>query len=136
MPQTEVVFYKEDGIVFFVDWLMAIPAKAQRKCLVYLLQLETHGHELRRPIADLLRDGIYELRPTVQGIHYRILYFYSGKDFVVVSHEITKESEVPATEIVRAIERKRKFERHPSAHLQELRDGYQAISVKSSTVRF
>jgi hypothetical protein len=47
--------------------------------------LEQQGHELRRPIADFLRDGIYELRPSVQGVNYRILYFFSGRNVVVVS---------------------------------------------------
>ena len=37
------------------------------------------GHELRRPEADLLRDNIYELRIGLQGINYRILYFFHGK---------------------------------------------------------
>jgi len=106
VPRSEIVF---------LNWLKTIPAKAQRKCLVYLGQLEAHGHELRRPVADLLRDGIYELRPTLNGVHYRILYFFSGKDFVVVSHGTIKESAVPANEIDRAIDRKRKFEAEPSA---------------------
>jgi phage-related protein len=74
------------------------------------------SHELRRPLADLLRDGIHELRPSYQGVHYRILYFFSGKDVVVVSHGLKKEGEIPAVEIIRAIERKRKFEANPQAH--------------------
>lgn len=111
-----MVFYREDRDAFFLTWLKTIPAKAQRKCLVFLGQLEANGHDLRRPVADLLRDGIYELRPTLNGIHYRILYFFSGKDFVVVSHGSIKESAVPAIEIERAIERKRKFELDPTAH--------------------
>jgi hypothetical protein len=31
-------------------------------------------------VADYLRDGIYELRPTFGGIHYRILYFFHGHE--------------------------------------------------------
>ena len=65
---------KSEAVFFVLAWLKTIPPKAQRKCLVYLGQLELEGHELRRPAADLLRDGIYELRPTLQGVHYRILY--------------------------------------------------------------
>jgi hypothetical protein len=34
------------------------------------------GHELRRPEADFLRDGIYELRASLGGVHHRILYFF------------------------------------------------------------
>jgi len=77
MPQSEVVFYKEGESVMIREWLRRLPAKGQRKCLTYIAQLEMQGHDLRRPIADLLRDGIYELRPSYQGVNYRILYFFS-----------------------------------------------------------
>jgi phage-related protein len=96
--------------------LFTLPAKAQAKCLAQLHLLRSQGHELRRPIADFLRDGIYELRPTYQGVHYRILYFFSGRNVVVISHGLTKESEVPAAEIRRAMERRRKYEANPNAH--------------------
>ena len=116
MPRTDLIFYKEGGEVPILDWLRNAPAKVQDKCLAYLSQLEAQGHELRRPLADLLRDSIYELRPSYQGVHHRILYFFSGRNFVVVSHGLKKEGEIPAVEINRAIERKRKFEADPKAH--------------------
>jgi phage-related protein len=78
--------------------------------------LEDRGHELRRPVADLLRDGIHELRPSCAGVHFRILYFFAGKDAVVVSHGLIKESAVPAAEIERAIARRKKFVASPVAH--------------------
>lgn len=116
MPQSEVIFYQEDETVLVRDWLKALPTKVQKKCLTFIAQLEMHGHELRRPIADFLRDGIYELRPSYQDIQYRILYFFAGKDVVVLSHGITKEGAVPKVEINRAIDRKKRFEADPKAH--------------------
>jgi hypothetical protein len=89
--------------------LRKAPPKVQEKCFAYLGHLEARGHELRRPLADLLRDNIYELRPSYQGVHYRMLYSFSGKNLVVVSHSLKKEGEIPANELQRAIERKRKF---------------------------
>ena len=80
--------------MLFEEWLNTLPVKAQAKCLAQVRLLRSQGHELRRPIADYLRDGIYELRPTLRGIHYRILYFFSGKNVVVISHGLSKESEV------------------------------------------
>ena len=85
-------------------------------CLSRVSLLRSRGHELRRPIADFLRDGIYELRPTYQGVHYRILYFFSGKNIVVISHGLSKESEVSVVEINRAMERRKKYEVNPKAH--------------------
>lgn len=74
------------------------------------------GHELRRPEGDLLRDKIYELRASLQGIHYRILYFFHGNTAAVISQGIVKESAVPSKEIEKALERKARFESNPVKH--------------------
>ena len=50
------------------------------------------------------------------GVHYRILYFFAGKDAVVVSHGLIKEAAVPAADIERAIARRKKFVANPGAH--------------------
>ncbi len=117
MPQTKVIFYQEeDGTVPVLDWLEDIPVKAQLKCLARLERLRQEGHELRRPEADLLRDKIYELRASLQGVHYRLLYFFHGNLAAVVSHGIVKEDRVPPVEIDRAMERRRRFETTPNKH--------------------
>ena len=69
-------------------------------------RLAEMGHELRRPEADLLRDKIYELRASLQGIHYRVLYFFHGSTAAIIAHGIVEESAVPSNEIEQAIERK------------------------------
>ena len=117
MPQTKLIFFQEaDGTVPVLDWLKTIPLKAQDKCRVKLGRLAEMGHELRRPEADLLRDKIYELRASLQGIHYRVLYFYHGTTAAIIAHGIVKESAVPPKEIERAIERKKQFESNPAKH--------------------
>jgi phage-related protein len=80
--------------------------KVQAKCAGRIDRLGQLGHELRRPEADFLRDGIYELRARHQGVHYRMLYFFAGKAVVVVSHGLAKERAVPDRDIDRAVERK------------------------------
>jgi phage-related protein len=117
VPRTKLVYYTEDdGAVPILRWLAKVPRKAGAKCLAYLARLESEGHELRRPIGDLLRDGIYELRPSFAGVHYRILYFFHGDHAVVVSHGLTKEREVPRVEIERAIQRMKRFRSDPAGH--------------------
>lgn len=74
------------------------------------------GHELRRPEADLLRDGIYELRVGLQGVNYRILYFFHARVAAVLAHGLVKERAVPSREIELAITRRRKFEQAPERH--------------------
>ncbi|MUG98081.1 type II toxin-antitoxin system RelE/ParE family toxin [Scytonema sp. UIC 10036] len=117
MPTTLVIFYKEeDGSVPVLEWLDNLPQKAQDKCRVRIERLADLGHELRRPEADFLRDKIYELRVSLQGIQYRILYFFYENTSVVLSHGIIKEREVPPKEIDRAIQRKKSFEENPEVH--------------------
>jgi len=79
MPKTKVILYQEeDGSVPVIEWLDKLPQRAQIKCLARIERLAEEGHALRRPEADYLRDGIYELRIGLQGIHYRILYFFTS----------------------------------------------------------
>ena len=120
MPKTEVVLYQEeDGSCPFLTWFGGLPAKVQDKCFLRLERLREVGHELRRPEADLLRDGIYELRISLQGVHHRILYFFHGTVAAVVSHGLIKERVVPPKEIDRAVERKKRFEVNPRKHTYE-----------------
>jgi len=117
VPRTLVVFYKDrDGNVPVLEWLDSLPERVQDKCVVKIERLRELGHELRRPEADLLRNGIYELRVGREGANYRILYFYHGRVAAVLAHGIVKEREVPAKDIERALERKRIFEQDPQGH--------------------
>lgn len=120
MPRTRVVFYKnEDGSVPLLDWLDGLEDKARDKCVVKIERLAELGHDLRRPEADLLRDGIYELRTKRGHVQYRILYFFHGNVAAIVSHGLTKEKAVPPLEIDRALERKNKFLKNPARHTLE-----------------
>lgn len=117
MPRVELILYKEeDDAVPLVNWLKSLPSKPRDKCVTKIGRLRDHGHELRRPEADYLRDGIYELRVRFGTVNYRILYFYYGTMAVVASHGITKEGRMPSGEIEKAIERKSKFETNPLLH--------------------
>lgn len=117
MPRTKLVYYlEEDGTAPIIEWLARLPRQAIAKCHAYLTRLESEGHELRRPIGDTLRDGIHELRPSLAGVHYRILYFFHGTEAVVVSHGFAKRRSVPEVEIERAIRRMERFRSNPRKH--------------------
>lgn len=119
MPQTTVlIFAEKGGSAPLLDWLDRLPPKVQDKCIIRIERLEEMGHELRRPEADLLRDGIYELRVAFRGIQYRMLYFFHEKD-AVISHGLIKEREVPDKEIEQALERKKMFASNPQLHTYE-----------------
>jgi hypothetical protein len=120
VPKTQVVFYREaDGSVPVLEWFDCLPTKAQDKCRIRIQRLSELGHELRRPEADLLRDGIYELRVGLQHVNYRILYFFHGRVAAILAHGVTKEDRVPAVAIDTAFARKQRYERAPELHTYE-----------------
>jgi phage-related protein len=107
VPGADLYFYKsEDGSIPLLRWLDTMPTNVQIKCTARISRVEL-GNELRRPEADFLRDGIYELRASYQGVHYRLLYFFAGRSIVVLSHGVKKLREVQNKEIEIAIKRKR-----------------------------
>jgi len=110
MPQTFVrVFREADGTAPLMDWLDDLEAREPRafaKCLQLIRRLSHLGNELRRPSADILRDGIHELRAKIGRVNYRVLYFFYASNTACITHGITKEGKVPDGEIDMAMKRK------------------------------
>ena len=123
MPQTTVFFYEEQpGDVPVLDWLRGLQQtnrQAYAKCVARIERLAEEGYELRRPEADFLRDGIYELRARQGRVQFRILYFFYGQRVAVLAHGLTKEDKVPKADIDRALERKKRYEQDPEKHTYE-----------------
>jgi phage-related protein len=121
VPITSILFFQEkEGDAPVIDWLEELKKKNRKgfaKCVARIRQLNSTGYELRRPAADYLRDGIYELRAKDINTQYRILYFFNGKHIAVLNHSIIKKtSAVPKKDIELAIKRKKKFEQNPEKH--------------------
>lgn len=118
LSKVSVVFYcDEDGKAPFVEWFSRLPEKVKDKCLVRIERLRELGYQLKRPEADYLRDDVYELRIKHQSVNYRVLYFFHGRQLVVLSHGFVKQrASVPEKEILRAVKRIKKFEATPSRH--------------------
>ena len=122
MPATTVVlFMDEERVCPLLVWLDKLPTKVQDKCIVRIERLAELGHELRRPEADFLRDGIYELRTSFQSVNYRMLYFFHQQT-AVISHGLTKEKQVPDREIAVAIRHRKLFEKNPAKYTYEESD--------------
>ena len=120
MPRTNVWLYRDDeGTVPLLEWLDGLPQKVRDKCRIKIERLKELGYELRRPEADYLRDGIYELRVKLQRMNYRMLYFFHRDIAAVLSHGLVKERHVPAKQIDRAVEHRLKFEKDPELHTHE-----------------
>src|SRR5580698_9661259 len=99
MPNITVAFYRDsDGQAPVVNWLrdlMKTNERAWAHCRARIEMLTQFGHELRRPAADYLRDGIYELRAKQGHVQYRILYFFHGRQVAILAHSLTKEGRSP-----------------------------------------
>lgn len=75
----------------------------QAKIFSWISLLEEKGPNLPRPYADLLADGIHELRVKLSGDQVRILYFFCYKDYIILTHAFRKQtSGVPQGEIKKA----------------------------------
>jgi Uncharacterized protein conserved in bacteria len=123
MPPIDVYFYKdESGHTPVLEWFRELrqrDRKAYAKCVARIRRLAELGHELRRPEADYLREGIHELRAKRGRVNYRILYFFHGQNLALLAHTLTKEGALPAADITRAIRRKEAFEHNPAQHTYE-----------------
>jgi phage-related protein len=116
MPRV-VLFREASGIVPILGWLDGLTVKARAYYQVSTDRLREFGHELRRPEADYLTEGIYELRFRCEGLNYRILYFFHGRDAVVLSHGFVKQqARVPTRELALARRRKLDYFGDPARH--------------------
>jgi hypothetical protein len=103
-PKWHVVYYtdtKECSDV--LDFINDRKDREKAKILALLAVLEEQGPQLPRPYADILIDGLHELRVKLSGDQVRILYFFCYKDFIVLTNWFTKNTEkVPVREIEKA----------------------------------
>lgn len=95
-------------------------ARNKVKILSWLSILETKGPLLPRPYADLLKDGIHELRIKLSGNQIRILYFFCYENFIILTNSFSKNKKrVPEKEINKAKEYRTDFlKRYPENKLR------------------
>jgi phage-related protein len=104
------------NIYFYVDerghkpvkeFIDSLPLRDQAKVLAYLDELKKQGHNLRRPMADYLGEGIYELRPKDN----RIFYFFFLKDSAVLLHTLRKKTDkIPSGDLDLCLKRRKQVE--------------------------
>ena len=121
MPETRIVFFQDENKkVPVLNWLNTLrqqDRKGYANCIARIEQLAEAGYELRRPAADFLRNGVYELRAKHVRVQYRILYFFHGQNVVVLAHAIVKEEDrVPDIDIDRAIAQRELFTTSPEKY--------------------
>ena len=108
--------HRLSGIYYFVDqkgnrpvkeFVLNLPVKEQARVFAYFNELIRQGYNLRRPMADYLGYGIYELRPKDN----RIFYFFFLKSSAVFLHALKKKSDrIPENDLSLCIKRKTEVE--------------------------
>ena len=116
-----VVFYRDDdGTTPLLDWLGGVePREAVAKCIALISLLKEKGHELRRPHADILEDGVHELRARQGRVQLRLLYFFDAKAAVITHGFIKRGAKVPPKEIKRAKDLRDRYNADRAKHTHE-----------------
>lgn len=104
MSKWRVLYYIDENDVCPVkDFIDSRDIKNQAKILSFIEILEEKGPNLPRPYADILEDGIHELRVKLSGSQIRFLYFFCYAEFIVITHAFTKNTQkVSISEIKKA----------------------------------
>jgi phage-related protein len=123
LPPVRIVFFRDArGGLPVLEWLRTLrfrdPGLYARASFL-IRELAAQGYEMRRPYADYLGQGLYELRFRSGHVQIRILYFFHGREAVVLSSVLRKEERIPPIELGRAAQRKREFELDPAEHSHE-----------------
>jgi hypothetical protein len=92
------------------DFINTCHPRHQVKVLRLLSLLEEQGPILPRPYADVLYDGIHELRFTISRERVRVLYFFCYQNFIVLYYVFFKNTrKVPEKYINKVIEYRSDF---------------------------
>ena len=99
-----VLFYETpEGKCPVREFIDSRKGRDQAKIFALFSALQNRGPTLPRPYADLLEDGIHELRIRLSGDQFRVLYFFCFRRFIVLTHTFAKVTvKVPRAEIHKA----------------------------------
>jgi phage-related protein len=97
----QLLYYvRQDGTKPVEEYIDKLSPSEQAKTFAFIEHLKEKGPDMHRPYADLLEDGIHELRIKLTGEQVRILYFFCYKDIIVLTNVFEKHiDKVPKSEI-------------------------------------
>jgi len=107
----KVIYYSgQDGSNLIQNYIDNLSLREQAKTLAFIRLLEENGPNLPRPYADLLEDGIHELRIKLSGTQVRVLYFFCYQNIIVLTNVFEKHTDkVPKEQIKLAKENRSDF---------------------------
>jgi len=88
-----------------MEYINSLSISERAKTMALIELLEDNGPNLPRPYADLLEDGIHELRIKLTGTQVRVLYFFCYQNIIVLTNVFDKHSaKIPISKINKAKE--------------------------------
>ena len=91
MKAWEVSYYvDDDGVCEIEGFIDRLSERNSAKFLAWVQMLRERGPNLPRPYADLLRDGIHELRIKLSGEQVRGLYLFLRGNEIILTHTFKK----------------------------------------------
>jgi phage-related protein len=99
-----LIFYRNTaGRCPVEEFIEDLPDEDAREIVASIAALRELGNKARRPLADYLEDGIYELRARRLKKRFRVLYTFAGKRTILLLAGFVKKSKaVPPREIKKA----------------------------------
>jgi hypothetical protein len=85
------------------EFIDSSPPNHQVKILRFLGLLEELGPALPRPYADILQDGIHELRIRLSGDQIRMLYFFCYQKYIILYYPFVKNTNRVPEEFIRKV---------------------------------
>ncbi len=99
-----VIFYRSaSGKCAIEEFIEDLPVEDAKEIVASVAALREVGNRARRPLADYLEDGIYELRARRLKKQFRVLYTFAGRQTILLLTGFIKKSKaVPASKIKKA----------------------------------
>ena len=99
-----LIFYRNiSGQCPVEKFIDELPDEDAKEVVASIAALRELGNKARRPLADYLEDGIYELRARRLKKRFRVLYTFAGKRTILLLTGFIKKSKaIPPREIKKA----------------------------------
>ena len=114
MEYTVELYEKVDGKIPVLDFILSLNPKQQAKIYREIDLLEKFGNELHYPHVDIIEGkkykNLWELRIEFASNIFRIFYFLSQNNNVVLLHGIVKKKQkTPKKDLDIALERMKEY---------------------------
>ncbi|MBC8420734.1 MAG: type II toxin-antitoxin system RelE/ParE family toxin [Desulfobacterales bacterium] len=106
-----MIFYRSaSGKCPIEEFVEDLPVEDAKEVVAAIAALRELGNNARRPLADYLEDGIYELRARRFKKQFRVLYTYAGRQTILLLTGFVKKTKsVPARVLNKAKALKKEY---------------------------